>query len=100
MNVNMLKDVDPFPFLGLCVPLVEGCEDRGVCNRWTGRCHCPFDFTGEACDVPVMPACMLQGAPFDPYRWLGDWMNEMPMDLGMGRAGGGGGAAGGRGGRD
>jgi hypothetical protein len=28
-------------------PCADGCENRGVCNRWTGQCHCPFDFTGR-----------------------------------------------------
>lgn len=57
-------------------PCEAGCEDRGVCNRWTGECHCPFDFTGKACDVPVLPACQVRGAPFDPFPWLGTWINQ------------------------
>jgi len=54
----------------------HGCETHGVCNAWTGQCECPSDYHGAACDMPVMPDCMLQGAPFDVARWLGDWIHE------------------------
>ncbi|GJP62415.1 hypothetical protein CLOP_g19482 [Closterium sp. NIES-67] len=35
----------------------EGC--RFTCNQELGRCDCPPDWEGPACDTPSMPACRL-----------------------------------------
>lgn len=37
-----------------CAP---GCELRGNCDRESGRCMCPWGYTGDACDVDQMGVC-------------------------------------------
>ncbi|GFR40869.1 hypothetical protein Agub_g1520 [Astrephomene gubernaculifera] len=34
-----------------------GCTSRGNCNGETGKCECPWGYTGDACEVDRMAAC-------------------------------------------
>ncbi|KAG2492559.1 hypothetical protein HYH03_009221 [Edaphochlamys debaryana] len=46
------------------MPCPAGCSTRGNCNYETGRCECPWGWSGDACEVDSMAAC--RQTPDDP----------------------------------
>ncbi|KAK3277837.1 hypothetical protein CYMTET_14181, partial [Cymbomonas tetramitiformis] len=70
INWSVTQHLPSPPLGGRSCPI--GCEERGVCNLWTGECACPVHHTGPACEVPLLPACDLEpgGRALDPVLWV------------------------------
>ena len=58
-----------------------------TCTTTTTPSYGLVDFTGDACDKPLLPSCFVHGATFDVTRWLTEWLdNNKQMDKMLGTA--------------